>query len=77
MQFTSCGAPIGMMDTRYFLSRQTLIASEKPGMNRPAKRLAAVKTRVAFWTGSAKNSKAGSYLSAEMKAQASVTAIQL
>ena len=29
---TTCGAPIGMMDTSYFLSRQTLIASEKPGM---------------------------------------------
>ncbi|MEE4451059.1 potassium transporter Kup [Novosphingobium resinovorum] len=29
---TTCGAPIGTMDTSYFLSRQTLIASEKPGM---------------------------------------------
>ncbi|PNU03460.1 potassium transport protein Kup [Novosphingobium guangzhouense] len=29
---TSCGAPIGKMDTSYFLSRQTLIPSEKPGM---------------------------------------------
>jgi len=27
-----CGAPIGTMQTSYFLSRQTLIASEKPGM---------------------------------------------
>jgi KUP system potassium uptake protein len=29
---TVCGAPFGKMDTSYFLSRQTLIASEKPGM---------------------------------------------
>lgn len=29
---TTCGAPIGSMDTSYFLSRQTLIASRKPGM---------------------------------------------
>lgn len=29
---TTCGKPFGMMDTSYFLSRQTLIASEKPGM---------------------------------------------
>lgn len=29
---TSCGAPFTMMDTSYFLSRQTLIASQKPGM---------------------------------------------
>jgi KUP system potassium uptake protein len=29
---TACGAPIGKMDTSYFLSRQTLIPSEKPGM---------------------------------------------
>ncbi|MGF7153742.1 potassium transporter Kup [Novosphingobium gossypii] len=29
---TACGDPIRMMDTSYFLSRQTLIASEKPGM---------------------------------------------
>lgn len=29
---TTCGGPIGKMDTSYFLSRQTIIASEKPGM---------------------------------------------
>jgi len=29
---TGCGAPITMMGTSYFLSRQTLIPSEKPGM---------------------------------------------
>ncbi|KQM13394.1 potassium transporter Kup [Novosphingobium sp. Leaf2] len=29
---TQCGAPIGKMDTSYFLSRQTLIAAERPGM---------------------------------------------
>jgi KUP system potassium uptake protein len=29
---TTCGAPIGKMDTSYFLSRQTLIPSERPGM---------------------------------------------
>jgi KUP system potassium uptake protein len=27
-----CGAPIGLMNTSYFLSRQTLIPSSKPGM---------------------------------------------
>ncbi|MFB0872095.1 MULTISPECIES: potassium transporter Kup [unclassified Sphingobium] len=27
-----CGGPIGVMDTTYFLSRQTLIASDRPGM---------------------------------------------
>ena len=29
---TTCGAPFEMMKTSFFLSRQTLIASEKPGM---------------------------------------------
>jgi KUP system potassium uptake protein len=29
---TECQGPIGKMDTSYFLSRQTLIASERPGM---------------------------------------------
>lgn len=29
---TMCGAPIAMMDTSYFLSWQTLIPSERPGM---------------------------------------------
>mgnify|MGYP001765903093 CR=1 FL=1 len=31
-QVTTCGAPFEMMKTSFFLSRQTLIASEKPGM---------------------------------------------
>ncbi|WP_375391122.1 potassium transporter Kup [uncultured Sphingomonas sp.] len=30
--FDACGAKIKMMETSFFLSRQTLIASEKPGM---------------------------------------------
>lgn len=29
---TACGVPVGKMDTSYFLSRQTLIPSERPGM---------------------------------------------
>jgi len=29
---TGCGGPLKMMDTSFFLSRQTLIASERPGM---------------------------------------------
>jgi len=29
---TQCGAPFDMMKTSFFLSRQTLIASKKPGM---------------------------------------------
>ncbi|MCQ9322532.1 KUP/HAK/KT family potassium transporter, partial [Staphylococcus aureus] len=29
---TVCGPPIRMVDTSFFLSRQTLIASERPGM---------------------------------------------
>ena len=30
--FTECGAEFRMMDTSFFLSRQTLLASERPGM---------------------------------------------
>ena len=29
---TTCGEPFNMMSTSFFLSRQTLLASEKPGM---------------------------------------------